>query len=39
MEKFNEFPNLDTRRFAAGMMALHEFIHMDDDEDEDDEDF
>ena len=40
MEKFNDFPNLDTRRFAAGMMALHEFIHMDDDEDdEDEEDF
>jgi hypothetical protein len=40
MEKFNEFPNLDTRRFAAGMMALHEFIHMDDDEDDEyEEDF
>ena len=40
MEKFNDFPNLDTRRFDAGMMALHEFIHMDDDdEDEEDEEY
>jgi hypothetical protein len=40
MEKFNEFPYLDTRRFAAGMMALHEFIHTDDDQDdEDDEEY
>ena len=40
MEKFNDFPYLDTRRFAAGMMALHEFIHMDDDEDDEyEEDF
>ncbi len=37
VDKFNEFPNLDTHRFEAGMMALHDFIHMDDDEDDEDE--
>ena len=37
MEKFNDFPDLDTRRFEAGMMALHEFIHTDDDQDDEDD--
>ena len=35
--KFHDFPNLDTRRFENGMMALHEFIHMDEDDDADSE--